>query len=167
MAKMIYKKELEDFASRIATVGEATAKICGKTVYEMAKIVADKVRENIDGMHYISDAEGIRRYLNDEKTELTYSEKKGLQESFGVSQMQNDNGYLNVKLGFDGYNSVKTQTYPDGQPNVMIARAIESGSPYRDKNPFVRRAVNAAKSECMKKANEVFNEEVQKIMNKE
>lgn len=164
MAKMIYKKELENYASRIAKIGEGTARICGRTVYEMANIVADKVRENIDAMHYISDVEGLKRYANKEKAELTYSEKKGLQEGFGVSKMQNDGGYMNVKLGFDGYNSVKTRKYPKGQPNVMIARAIESGSSVRDKNPFVRRAVNEAKKECLKKADEVIEEEISKIM---
>lgn len=71
---------------------------------------------------------------------------------------------MNVKLGFDGYNTVKTNSYPNGQPNVMIARAIESGSSIRDKHPFVRPAVNAAKKECLKKAEEVVNEEISKIM---
>ena len=164
MAKMIWKKELEHYASRILKLGEATAEIMGKTIYEMAAIVADKISENIDAMPYISDAEGLKRYANGEKAKLTYSEKKGLQESFGVSRLDDDGGFKNVKLGFDGYNDVKTKKYPDGQPNVMIARSIESGSSIRDKHPFVRPAVNAAKKECLKKAEEVVNEEIQKIM---
>ena len=164
MAKMIYKKELENYALRIAKLGEESARVCGRTVYEMAKVVADKVRENIDAMHYISDAEGLKRYASGEKALLTYSEKKGLQDGFGVSSLQNDGGYMNVKLGFDGYNSVETRKYPNGQPNVMIARAIESGSSVRDKNPFIRRAVNAAKGECLKTAEKTIVEEISKIM---
>ena len=59
--------------------------------------------------------------------------------------MQNENGYINVKLGFDGYNSVKTKKYPKGQPNALIARVTESGSSYRTKTPFIRPAVRATK----------------------
>lgn len=164
MAKMLYKKDLEVFGEQIAKIGGSVSRICGRAVYEMANIAADKIRENINAMHYISDAEGLKRYANGEKAELTYSEKKGLQEGFGISSMQNNGGYMNVKLGFDGYNTVKTNSYPNGQPNVMIARAIESGSSIRDKHPFVRPAVNAAKKECLKKAEEVVNEEISKIM---
>ena len=163
MAKIIWGKELEHYASRIARIGENAAAMCGKTVYEMAGIVADKIAANIDAMPYVSDAEGLKRYTQKGKADLTYSEKKGLQESLGISKMQDDGGYRNVKIGFDGYNDVKTRKYPNGQPNVMIARAIESGSSVRDKKPFVRPAVNAAKSECLKRAQEIITEEINKI----
>lgn len=163
MAKMIYKKDLDIFGEQISRIGKSVPNICGKAVYEMASIAADKIKESINSMHYISDAEGLKRYANGEKSELTYSEKKGLQEGFGISPMQNDGGYMNVKLGFDGYNNVKTKSYPNGQPNVMIARSIESGSSVRAKHPFVRPAINAAREECLKKAEEVVNEEISKI----
>lgn len=164
MAKMLYKKDLDVFGEQISRIGTSVPSICGRAVYEMANIAADKIKENINAMHYISDAEGLKRYANGEKAELTYSEKKGLQEGFGISSMQNDGGYMNVKLGFDGYNTVKTKSHPNGQPNVMIARSVESGSSVRDKRPFVRPAINAARKECLEKAEKVVNEEISKIM---
>ena len=62
--------------------------------------------------------------------------------------MQNDQGYVNVKLGFDGYNSVKTKKYPNGQPNALIASVTESGSPYREKTGFIRKSVNTSKKDA-------------------
>lgn len=164
MAKIKWGKELEDYASRIEKIGSRSGEICGKAVEEMAGIVADKIRNNLDGLHAEPDTEGLAAWREKRKAPLTYSEKKGLQASLGISPEENDNGYINRKIGFDGYNTVKTKKYPKGQPNVMIARAIESGSSVRDKTPFVRPAVNAAKAEALKACEKVVDEEMKKII---
>lgn len=70
----------------------------------------------------------------------------------------------NVKLGFDGYNEVKTRKYPKGQPNQLIARVTESGSPYMDKTPFMRMAVNATRKPALAEMQKVIDEESKKIM---
>ena len=164
MAKFVWGRELQNYASRLAKLGEKEAKVCGKTIYEMANIAADEVKNKLKGLHAISDAEGIKRYRKGERAQLTYKAKQGLIDSFGISRLQDDGGFRNVKLGFDGYNTVKTKTYPKGQPNILIARSVESGTSFMDKQPFMRPALKAAKSKCLKKAEETFEEEVKKIM---
>ena len=62
--------------------------------------------------------------------------------------MENDNGYINTKIGFDGYNATKTKKYPNGQPNALIARSIESGTSKHQKTPFVRPAISKAKAKA-------------------
>ena len=52
---------------------------------------------------------------------------------------------LNTKIGFDGYNDVKTKKYPNGQPNMMIARSINAGTSFRRPYPFVQRCGKNAK----------------------
>ena len=74
----------------------------------MADIVADKVRSNIEALPTVTEAEALSAYKEKRKTGLTQAQKKGLEEGFGISPMENDKGYWNVKLGFDGYNKVKT-----------------------------------------------------------
>lgn len=164
MAKFIWGKQLENYASRIAALGSRSGEICGKAVYEMAGIVADKIRSNLESIHAEPDTEGLAAWKEQRKAKLTYSEKQGLLNGLGISSLEDDNGYQNVKIGFDGYNSVKTRKYPKGQPNVLIARALESGSSVRDKQPFVRPAVNAARAEALKACEKIIDEEVQKIM---
>lgn len=164
MAKLIWGKELEKYASRLAKLGEKEAEVCGKTIYEMANIAADEVKNKLNGLHAISDAEGIKRYKKGERAQLTYKAKQGLIDSFGISRLQDDGGFRNVKLGFDGYNTVKTKAYPKGQPNILIAGSVESGTSFMDKQPFMRPAIKAAKSKCLKKAQETFDKEVKKIM---
>lgn len=164
MAKFIWGKQLEHYASYVAELGSKTGEICGMAVEEMAGIVADNIRERINAMHAEPDTEGLAAWREKRKAPITYSEKKGLQESLGISPEKVEKGFINRRVGFDDYNSVKTRKYPKGQPNVLIARAIESGSSVRDKQPFVRPAVNAARAEALKACEKVIDREIKKIM---
>lgn len=162
MAKYQFRG-LEEYARYLQKVGANTPEICGKVVYAMADIVADQVRENLSKLPTVTEAEALGAYRANETTDLTKAQKKGLEDGFGISPMQNDNGYYNVKLGFDGYNKVKTRKYPQGQPNAMIARAVESGSSVRKKDPFIRRAVNATQKQAVEKGKRVADDEIAKI----
>lgn len=162
MARIQFKG-LEEYLRNLQKAERNTPEILGKIVYNMADIVADAVRANIDALPARPDTEALRAYKKKEKTSLTVSEKRGLQEGFGISPLQSENGYWHVKLGFDGYNGVKTKKYPNGQPNTMIARAVESGSSIRDKHPFARPAVNRTKKEAEKKAQLIIDEELKNL----
>jgi hypothetical protein len=69
-----------------------------------------------------------------------------------------------VKLGFAGYNSTITDKYPNGQPNSMIARSLQSGTSFRARIPFVDNAVSAKKSACEQKMIETFDKVLAKEM---
>lgn len=151
---------LEEYAEKLAKLGDNAEKVCRTAVYEMAKVVADQVKENIKALPSVPDSENIKAWKKGEKARLTAGQKKGLIESFGISSMQNRNGYIHVKLGFDGYNDVRTNSYPDGQPNAMIARSCESGGSYMDKIPFVRPAVRQTKDEAVRRARATIDESI-------
>lgn len=155
---------MKEYAEYLQRIGANTKEICGVGVYAMAEVVADKIRANLDALPTVDEAEALAAYREQRKTSLTSAQKKGLQEGLGVSPMENDNGYWNVKVGFDGYNKVKTRKYPNGQPNVMIARATESGSSVREKTPFIRRAVSSTQKKAVEKCKEVIDQEIEKKM---
>lgn len=164
MATMQFKG-MQEYMERLQKIGKNTPEIIGKVVYGMADIVADEVRNNIDALPAKTDKEGLKAYRSKSPAPITVSEKKGLQEGFGIAPMQNDNGFWHVKLGFSGYNEVKTKKYSKGQPNVLIARSIESGSSVRNKYPFVRPAVNKAKKKAESKGQTIVDEEIKKLEN--
>ncbi len=151
---------MDEYAAYLQRIGKNTREILGAGVYAMANTVADAVRKNIEALPAKPDIEGIEAYRQGRKAQLTISEKKGLQEGFGISPMQNERGYLNVKLGFDGYNEVKTRKYPKGQPNALIARSVESGSSVREKSPFIRPALRQTQNEALKKGQEAIEEKI-------
>lgn len=162
MAKWIMGKGLNNYIAYLQKLNLVTDEVIGEAVYEMAKVVADKVRANIQALPAVSNEANIATYKKG-KSRLSEPEKQGLLDGFGVAPLQNDNGYLNVKLGFDGYNSIKTKKYPKGQPNALMARVTESGSQYRDKTPFMRPAVNATRPKAIKAAQVTIDEKIQTI----
>lgn len=165
MAKWIMGKGLNNYIAYLQKLNLVTDEVIGEAVYDMAKVVADKVRANIEALPAVPNAANVAtaRRDGDGKTRLSEPEKQGLLEGFGVSPLQDDGGYINVKLGFDGYNSVKTHKYRDGQPNALIARVTESGSSYREKTPFIRPAVNATRRQAVKVAQVTIDEKIQAI----
>lgn len=165
MAKWIVGKGLSNYIAYLQSIEAVTDEIIGEAVYDMAKVVADKVRANIEALPAVSNEANIATY-REGYSRLSEPEKQGLMDGFGVSPLQDDSGYRNVKLGFDGYNSIKTKKYPQGQPNALIARVTESGSSYREKTPFIRPAVNAARKPAEKAGQAKIDEKIKSIKTK-
>ena len=162
MATIRFSK-LRDYELMLGKIGDASKDICGAAIYEGAKIIADEVKANLVSLKAVSDGDAIRAAKKEEATYITYSAKKGLMKSFGVTPMQKDrDGIYNVKLGFDGYNDVKTKKWPKGQPNQLIARACESGSSAMIKQPFFREAVQKTKKKAESRMAEVLDEKIKK-----
>lgn len=165
MAKWIVGKGLNNYIAYLQSIEAVTDEMIGEAVYDMAKVVADKVRANIEALPAVSNEANIATY-REGYSRLSEPEKQGLMDGFGVSPLQDDSGYRNVKLGFDGYNSIKTKKYPQGQPNALIARVTESGSSYREKTPFIRPAVNAAREPAEKAGQAKIDEKIKSINTK-
>lgn len=152
-------KNYEDTLKKL----ENLEKIAGKAIYEGANIVTNKVRENIRALPSVPDIDGIKAWKAGAPAPITVKEKLGLLESLGIATMQYNGGVYDVKIYFDGYNDVKTKTYPNGQPNALIARSIESGSSVFSAHPFMRPAANAVRKQAQKKMGEVVEEEIEKL----
>ena len=163
MATIRFSK-LRDYELMLGKIGDASKDICGAAIYEGAKIIADEVKANLESLKTVSDAAAIQAAKKEEATYLTIRAKKGLIKSFGVTPMSQDgDGIYNVKLGFDGYNDVKTKKWPKGQPNQLIARACESGSSAMIKQPFFREAVQKTRKKAESRMAEVLDEKIKNI----
>lgn len=153
---------LEEYERQLLKLQNVSRECIGEAIYEGAGIVADRVKSAI-GTIPIDE-----RHVNVNKGEIlngiSQAQKQGLMDGFGIARMQDENGYLHVKLGFDGYNSVKTRSHPNGQPNSMIARSVNSGSSFRARFPFVDQAVNASKAQAEQAMIKKFDEKIKDIM---
>lgn len=147
---------LDEYLSQLERLKANTGSAIGRTIYEGAGLVAKEVAVEIQNLPVNNQYGGDG---------ITSVQKKGLIEGFGISHAQTDGFYRNVKLGFDGYNGQKTEKYPQGQPNSLIARSVNSGTSYRKKNPFVDRATNRSKKACEVRMGEVLEREIIKIVN--
>lgn len=133
---------LEKYEQQLLKLKEISREAIGQAIYDGAGIVADQVMANIQSLPVDE-----RGYTKEGTLHgVTSLQKAGLAEGFGIAKLQDEGGYAHVKLGFNGYNGVKSKRYPNGQPNSMIARSVNSGSSFRDRIPFVDNAVSAKKS---------------------
>ena len=159
MAKITFPG-LNDYELMISKLSKGVDDIAGKAIYAGAGIVADAIKENIKALPIV-------RGYGTEKDPLpggvTAPQKAGLINGLGISPMQNDAGFLNVKIGFDGYNATKTEKYPQGQPNQLVARGVESGTSWKQKKPFIRPAINASKSRAEAEMARILDQEIEKI----
>lgn len=155
--------KLREYELMLGRLGDKTPEICGRAIHEGAKIVADEVAAELNALNTTTDAIAMANWKAKKPSYLTKRAKEGLIKSFGITPMQQDkDGIYNVKLGFDGYNDVKTKRWPKGQPNAMIARACESGSSAMHKQPFFRLSVQKTRKKAETRMAEILDEEIKK-----
>lgn len=151
--------ELDDYIYKLQRMGANTEEMIGRSIFPGAAIVADAIRANIEGVPVITKY-SRNQYLDG----LTASQKQGLLDGLGIANMRNDGGFLNVKIGMDGYNSTVTKRWPHGQPNAMILRSLESGTSFQRRQPVVAPAVRSTRNSAVEAMKEAFDEETKKIM---
>lgn len=159
MAKITFPG-LNDYELMISRLTKDVDSVAGKAIYAGAGIVADAIKENIKALPIVR---GYGTTENPLPGGVTAPQKAGLIDGMGISPMQDDAGYLNVKIGFDGYNATKTEKYPQGQPNQLVARGVESGTIWKQKKPFIRPAINASKSRAEAEMARILDQEIEKI----
>lgn len=112
--------------------------ISKKAIYQGAKIAAEAITAEL----------GKHKRTGD------------LIDSLGIPEMDTDkNGDWNTKIGFDGYDR-------NGVPNVIKARALESGTSEQPATPFVRPAMQRANKEIKKTMSDIIDDEIKNIAEK-
>lgn len=163
MAKILYRgaTEFGDALRMLELTFAGNSEVLEKAARAGANPVADEIRKRLANL-----PEDEYRYLAEGETfvGLPPGQKRDLLDGFGVTKPgRSKSGFVNVKVGFEGYGSFPTKTYPQGVPNAMIARAAESGSSVRQKTPFVRPAVNATRKEAVGEMDKVVTDDLKKI----
>lgn len=149
MSKYVVMRENDEYIAKLGNLEFASEELVGRAIYKGAAIVADAIKANINSLP---------------KSVCSQVEKEGLAKGFGLAKKTMTGDFINVKAGFDGYNTHITAKYPKGHPNVMIARSIEGGTSFRQKHPFVGPAVRATRAKAQQAMQEEIDKEVKRIM---
>lgn len=181
MAK-ISAKGAEKYLTKLELLGKNTDAICKQAVYQGAKVAADAIDAAIDDITVHSLPKGQTYfYLSEEDLAngvlldgITEAQAKGLHDGLGIAVMENKNFAWNTKIGFDGYNEVRTKTYPKGEPNALIARSVEkgaklareveSGTSLRKKTPFIAPAVKKIRKKAEHAMEVTIDEKIAALM---
>ena len=160
MARVTFKKG-DEYLAKIAKIERnAREEVLGPAIYEGANIVADEIKANLESVP-TDEKWAPRGYV---KAGPRKAELQGLLSSFGIAKLQNTDGFINVKLGFDGYNKIKSNRWPTGQPNQVIGRSIERGTSFMEAHPFVKPAVSATRQRVLAVMQKAIDEQMEKQM---
>jgi hypothetical protein len=156
----------EPYLRQIKALKDASTAVCKAVVYPGAKILADTLRQETEALPTISDRQAVSNYRSGAKNAaLSDGQKAGLLSSFGVTAIRKDRaGMVQCSVGFSGYNGVQTRHFTRGQPNAEVARSLEKGTSYLQRNAFVSRAVRAARDAAVAAMKAEADAQIEKIM---
>lgn len=152
-------KGVDDLIAQYEKLSENSEQMIGAAIYKGAGVVMGFVTASIANIT-TDEKHGSAGNL---ATGPKAVQKYWLEKSVGISKARQDGSFTNVKIGFSGYNGLKTKTWPQGQPNSMVARAVESGTSWMQKQPFMRTAEQQAKRPCEKAMSDVIDKEISKL----
>ena len=147
---------IDKYFDQLEKLGNRVTGLCKRALYDGAGVVADEVRSEVTGLP-TTDRNGSPDKV------LEY-EKAGLLAGLGIASMKVNTNGVSTRVDFDGYNRLKSKSYPGGHPNSMVARAINSGTSRRTKNPFMARAVRKARSKAEDAMSARFDADTKKIV---
>lgn len=139
MAKISFPG-FESYEKALRELGADAEKICKAAVYDGAAIVADAIRAS-----YYSQPHPYSEHGNEVIKSMT------------LSKIRNDDGYVNTKVGFVGYDS-------EGTATAIIARTLESGNSHQRKKPFIRPAVNRVKQAAIRAMGDKIDQMTKQIV---
>ena len=154
---------IDKWVKALEDLTDGSEKMCKRAIYDGAKVVGDEMKRQIETIPVVEEGRSKHEKVF---TGATRAQIDGLIESMGLPKMKKTEIGLNTKIGFDGYNSVKTKKYPKGQPNMMIARSINSGTSFRNKFPFVERAAQNAESRAVTAMSRSLQESIRVVEQK-
>lgn len=173
----------EKIISNMQALTNASNDMIKQAIYPGAGLMADELRKAIENLPEIeTDIDDVRyqslrqkdSYKRDEVKRknpkkglprgATKTEKAGMLEGLGLAPMRTDKDMINTKAGMDGYNDNRTASWPKGKPNVMIARAIESGTSFRQKTPFIEPTYKKNKEKAVQLMAKAFDDMAAKYM---
>lgn len=157
-------EELDALERRFSLLASEATTIAKRSLYDGAAVAADSLRVSVNGLSRVSDAEAIQAHRTGTPTILSVSQKNGLRKGLGISPMKVKGKAISVKVGFDGYNSVKTKRWPDGQPNQMVAASCEHGSTAMVEQPFIRPTFESHRASILRAMIRTATKEIDRIL---
>ena len=150
---------LEELSSALGKLGEEAPHVAARGLYDGAAVVADKVSHAVQGIatkrFKYPAPPGKRRMPSPEEKALITGAKHGVAK-FGYTgtEIQTSVGYQNA-----GYGSVNGKTKPVPQ----VANAINSGTSFMAKQPFMRKAFSTSKQAALAAIEKTILEEIDKL----
>ena len=132
---MDYEETATEVLDRLAD-GTAVEAAFSKALFEGAGSVANQLKTAIAGMK----TQPFRYMPAGYQREASPEERELLMHHIGIGKFGHNDDGVSTGVGFDGYGTLGAKKVPA----IVIARGINSGTSFRVKRPFVRKAAKGA-----------------------
>lgn len=156
---------LEEFINLCVFTDKQLDKVVGRTIYPGGKVMSGAIKDSMNGIRVDDSFWGFASQ-HARKHGPSSRQLKALIESFGIAKIRKNKYGYNVKCGYDGYNDIVSDRWPNGQPNAMVARSINKGTTFMEAQPFMDTAVARAEGATIEAMKVQFDKELDKIWNK-
>lgn len=159
----------DDYIRQLEALGRDADRVARRALEESADILADTMRQNLEGLSEDIRTSGGKDYYfltqNEFFAGVPSAEKETLLDHMVVSPTRiRQNGDYSVWIGFEGYDDVRTEAYPGGRPVPMLVNAIEHGTSQRPKQPFIKPAVRSTKDRVTARIQRIIEQETEKVV---
>lgn len=158
MAGTMKIEGMADISEMLTKLGEKAQGVAGKGLYEGAGVMADEIRNGAAGIksekfHY---AVFITR-------DPSHEEKAAIQDSVGIAKFQKNGSEVNTSVGYRnaGYAELKGKSVPIPK----IVNAINSGTSFMKKQPFVRKAATSGAQKAEAAITKMIEQKFDEIIN--
>lgn len=152
-------KNIDEYIEQIHKIYTDVDRYVLAAINEGGHVMGEAIKDGIKSLPVDDDPQ-----RKDMRNGINSLQREGLLRSFGFAPLRTDGTLKNRKLGFDGYNAIKTDRWPNGQPNAMIARSVESGTSFMRKNPFINKALRSKKTATEQAMQERLDREIGKLV---
>lgn len=157
MAYTMKTEGLEDLSSQLNEMGEKAQGIAARGLYEGAGVMSEAINKAADGIktapfHY---AVFVTR-------EPSPEEKAVIQAAgAGIAKFNKNGSEIDTSVGYanSGYAELNGKMVPIPK----IVNAVNSGTSFMKKQPFVRKSASKAKSEVLEKMRQYIEKEFEAI----
>lgn len=138
---------MAEISEELGKLADGAAGAAAQGLYEGAGVIADELRQSAAGIrteefHYAVFPGATSRLPSPEEKEIV------LAAAAGIAKFRKDGTEINTSVGFRnaGYAQLKGRTVPI----PVIVNAINSGTSFMKKQPFVRKAASKGAPKAMK-----------------
>ena len=155
MAEITGTETIKEYLELLKGALEKRKELFQKSIKPGADIVADYCKAELNNLR-VDDTPYIFISQYNKKRGLSQKQKEGLIKSMGLAPLKKKQDGWDVKLGFDGYNDIKSSRWKNGQPNAMIARSVNKGTSFMVAQPYMDRTIVATEYKADKAIEEEF-----------
>ena len=158
MAFTVQISGVDELSRKLKKLEDEAQGVVSQALYEGAGVLADSVSQAVHGI-----ATEPFRYGTSTNRRKPSPEEKAILENArrGVAKFRSGAGSVNTSVGMQnsGYAELKGKNVPV----PLIANAINSGTSFMQKQPFMRKA-NAKKGEAAAKIEEVLRKRIEEMI---